>query len=278
MFAGIGADQDDYQRVIFEINIDHTTTHLIRPHANIQKCSAKPDENEVLFFMGFVWKIESMKQWKINHWYIVLKSCADYDHELIAYIEESRRECTYLTLGNILRELGDYANANNFYERMLENENLTDEIRSHVYFNMAMVADDQGAYLPALTYLRQAEKFIKPIATCNKKVLAPSRPLFADSIVASHLHICNNKGRCYMKDGNYQFAEKSFQEALQQSGSAVERATVLNNYGLLEYQRRNIDKARNYFEEAIKLAINDAHVSEFRRNLDTILDSAKIMK
>jgi tetratricopeptide (TPR) repeat protein len=271
MFAGIGAHQDDYQRVIFEINIDCTKTHLIRPHANIKECSANPDENEVLFFMGFVWKIESMEKWTPNHWYIVLKSCADYDHELIAYIEESRRECTYLTLGNILRELGDYANANNFYERMLDNKNLTDEIRSHVYFNMAMVADDQGAYLQALRYLRQAEEFIKPIATSNNKVLAPSRPLFAHSIVASHLHVWNNKGRCYLKDGNYQSAKESFEAALLQPGSTVERATVLNNYGLLEHQRGNIDKARTYFEEAVQLAINDACVSEFKRNLDAVI-------
>jgi tetratricopeptide (TPR) repeat protein len=271
MFAGIGADQDDYQRVIFEINIDHTTTHLIRPHANIQKCSAKPDENEVLFFMGFVWKIESMKQWAANHWYIVLKSCGDYDHELIAYIEESRRECTYLTLGNILRELGDFANANNFYERMLDNENLTDEIRSHVYFNMAMAADYQGAYLQALRHLRQAEEFVKPIATCNNEVLAPSRPLFAHNIVASHLHVWNNKGRCYLKDGKYQLAEDSFKAALQQPGSAVEQATVINNYGILEYQRGDIRKARNYLEKAVKLAINDACVSEFKHNLDAVI-------
>jgi tetratricopeptide (TPR) repeat protein len=154
---------------------------------------------------------------------------------------------------------------------MLADENLTDEIRGHVYVNMAMAADDQGAYLPALRYLRQAEEFIKPIATCNNRVLAPSRPLFAHNIVTSHLHILNNKGRCYLKDGKYQSAEESFEAALRQPGSAVEQATVFNNYGLLEYQRGNMVKARNYLEEAVQLAINDACVSEFKRNLDTII-------
>jgi hypothetical protein len=54
IFSGLNGKDGDYQSVIFEINIDCTTTNLIRPYTNISEFSAKPDENEVLFFMGFV--------------------------------------------------------------------------------------------------------------------------------------------------------------------------------------------------------------------------------
>ena len=271
IFAGMEADQDDYQRVMFEINIDCTAIRLVRPHANIKEYSANSDENEVLFFMGYVWRIESMEPTKANHWHIVLKSCADYDNELIKYIEDSRSDCTYLTIGNILRELGDYANANNFYERMLDTENLTDQIRGHVYYNMGITAYEQGAYLQALRHFREAEKFIDRKSTCDNELLAPSRPLFSPHIAGSYVHVLNNKGRCYLRDGRYQSAEENFQAALRESSSKIERATVLNNYALLEYRRGNVNQARDYLKEAVTLAINNSCVSEFKRNLDAIV-------
>ena len=127
VFAGIEESPGDYQSVVFEFNINRRMIDFIRPYANIEEVSSNPDENEVLFFMGFVWKIESMEEMRRNSWYIVLQSCEDYDAELVTYIEQSRRDCTYLTLGNILRELGDYVNAKNFYQRMLRERNLSDE-------------------------------------------------------------------------------------------------------------------------------------------------------
>jgi Tfp pilus assembly protein PilF len=47
----------------------------------------------------------------------------------------------------------------------------------------------------------------------------------------------------YLKDGEYESAQQHFQAALQEPGSEVERAAVLNNYGLLKFQRDNIEQA-----------------------------------
>ncbi len=49
IFSGLDGKDGDYQSVIFEINIDCTTTNLIRPYANISEFGANPDEIEVLF-------------------------------------------------------------------------------------------------------------------------------------------------------------------------------------------------------------------------------------
>ena len=270
MFAGIEANQDDYQSIIFELNIDRRRRILIRPYANIRDVSSCQDENEVLFFMGFVWKIESMEEMIPSRWYVVLQSCEDYNPELITYIEQSRRDCTYLTLGNISRELGDYSNAKNFYQSMLKDENASDQTRGHVYFNMGILSDEQGEYLDALKYFHKAQRFIKPTEIQSREVTAPSRPLFAHDITPSRLHISNNIGRMHLKDGEYQSAQDNFEKALQQPGSAVEMATVWNNYGLLEFQRGNIEKACGYLEQAVQLAKNDACLSEFKRNHDAI--------
>jgi tetratricopeptide (TPR) repeat protein len=270
IFSGLDGKNSDYQSVIFEININCMTKNLIRPYANIREVSANPDENEVLFFMGFVWKLESMEEKWPNLWYIVLQSCADYDSQLIQYIEESRQKCTYLTIGNILHELGDHTSASNFYQRMLKNDILSDENLGHVYFNLALLAEDRGEYLEAQRYLQEAEKLIKTTQTHSNEAFASSRGLFLYDIVPSRMHILNNLGRMYLKDGEYESAQQHFQAALQEPGSEVERAAVLNNYGLLKFQRDNIEQACDYISQAVQLAEDDACCSEFKHNLDMI--------
>ena len=271
LFAGMEAPDDGYHRVVFEINVNSTATPLVRPYANVRQFSANKDEDEFLFFMGFVWKLESIEEMTENRWYIKLQLCTDYVPETVKYIKEARRECNYLTIGDILHELGDYANAMNFYLRMESKPNLDPKTHSRIYYNMALVADDEGAYLLALYWLKEAQKHIESITTNENKTLFRPRPLFKSDIDGTRLHILNNMGRCYLTEGNYQLAEDNFRRALEEHGSDVDRAAVLNNYGILEYYRENLNEARTYLEKAVNLAKDDACVSEFNRNLDAVV-------
>ena len=270
LFAGMEASDDGYHSVVFEINMDPTTTPLVRPYANISQLAANQYEEEVLFFMGFVWKLESIEKKTENQWYIKLQSCTTFDPQMDKCIEEAKGECNYLTIGNILRELGDYASAMNFYRRMESKPNLDPKTHSRIYYNMALVADDEGAYLLALYWLKEAQKHIESITTNENKTLFPPRPLFKSDIDGTRLHILTNMGRCYLTEGNYQLAEDNFRRALEEHGSDVDRAAVLNNYGILEYYRENLNEARTYLEKAVNLAKDDACVSEFNRNLDAV--------
>jgi len=54
--------------------------------------------------------------------------------------------------------VGDHTNASNFYQRMLKNDNLSDEICGHTIFNMSLLAEVRGEYLAAQRYLQEAEK------------------------------------------------------------------------------------------------------------------------
>ncbi len=49
----------------------------------------------------------------------------------------------------------DHTNASNFYQRMLKNDNLFDEIRVHAIFNMSLLAAERGEYLAAQRYLKK---------------------------------------------------------------------------------------------------------------------------
>ena len=234
-FAGIEYNQNESQSVIFEMHIDNTA-NLIRPYANVSKLSANKDENEILFFMGSVWKIKSMnmKEKPSKLWYIVLESCKDYDPDLIKYIENLKGKCPFLTVGNILQELRDFANAKNFYQLIIEDESFLEETCGHAECAIAMLAADWGEYMDELKHLREAEKLIKQTATPDSKTLNSPRPLYSQDINPSRIRMLNNMGRAYRKLGKCDIARNYFEKALKKPGANIERAAVLNNYGLLE--------------------------------------------
>ncbi|CAF3574453.1 unnamed protein product [Rotaria socialis] len=269
IYAGDGVAQGNYQSAIFEIHVDFKTMQLIRPYADVTELSAMPDENEVLFFTGFVWRVESMN-FERNYWKIKLQSCTDEDNDLIKHIKETRRNCSYLTVGKFLTELGDHAQASNFYERMLTDEKLTDEIRCDILVHQAMLAEDQGEYLKALKYLKEVERLVKLETASNLNQPLRLRPLFAHKNITSKLHIFYNMGVLYWKDANSKLARQYFEAALQQKGSDDELATVLNSYGRFEFGLGNIEQAHNYLQQAVQVAKDDDLLSDCTINLSMI--------
>ncbi|CAF4935026.1 unnamed protein product, partial [Rotaria socialis] len=274
MYSGGETIQSDYQNVTFEMHIDFSTTKLLRPYADVTKLSEISDDSEVLFFTGFVWKIEDVEESPANVWLIKLRSCTDKDADLLEYIEEARRDCSYLTIGTILQELGDHAQASNFYQRMLKDENLTDKIRCDILVHQAKLAENQGEYLQALEYLKVVES-VKLETASNPNQSARLRPLFAHKNLTSKLRIFYNMGMLYWKDAKSKLARQYFEAALQQKGSDDELATVLNSYGRFEFGFGNIQQALNYLQKAVQLAKDDELLSDCTKNLSMVREHVR---
>lgn len=272
MFAGLDGTLDDYHSVIFELNVDSDAKDLIRPYADISKQSLFPQEEEILFFMGFVWKIQDMLKIGKRGWYIELQSCSDYSSQLIKYIEQSKKQCTYLSMGNISRELGDTAAAANYYRRMLS-PTLSNEDHAHVYFNMAVLAEDEGRELDAEEFYKKAAEYLSSLPSVvptNSEFNDDSKPLFAHSVAPSLPHVFKSMAELYMKMGDDESAKTHFELALHEGQPGIERATVLNKFALFQYRCQNIEKAYEYAKKAVELARDDACYSEFKHNLDLI--------
>jgi tetratricopeptide (TPR) repeat protein len=267
MFAGIEGIQNEYQSVIFEMRINNTS-NLTRPYANISELSAIEDDSEILFSMGFVWKIKSMEEMSRGRWYIVLESCEGDDPDLVTCIGNFKSECPFLAIGNILQALGDSANAKNFYQFTTDDKSVSEEIRGHAHYNISLLAADRGEYMDQHFHLLEAEKLIQQTATPKSTTPNPPRPLFSHNIIPSRIRILNNIGNIDRKQGNDKIARECFEKALKEPGSDVDKAVVLNNYGLLEFQCRDYNKAREHFEQAVQLAANDACITEFKMNLE----------
>jgi tetratricopeptide (TPR) repeat protein len=270
VYAGIGGQRNGYESVVFEINIDKATTIPQKPYANISTQSCIKDEREYLLSMGFIWYIDSVEKSEDNFWKIKLRSCIDTESKVIEHIDQLKGDCSFFSLGMILRELGDYANAKNFYQRTLDDPTLSDETRGRVYYNMGLLADEQGEFMTALDNFTKALELIKLSTIPNNGVPTASRPLYAHSILPSRLNIWNNIGRQEQKKGAYDRAYNAFEKALNEVGSETEIATVYNNLGLLEFGYGEYEESQKHFTKAVKLAKNHIWVTEFKKNLDMV--------
>ena len=113
------------EKVFFEI---HAKYSFLTPFASISDLSYFQSENEVLFMLGCIFRIEdvsfdqTMKFWIIK---LSLSSTQD-DHnlkELFDYLKsEIGHETNFYSLGRILRKMGDYQHAEEcLKEHLLQN-------------------------------------------------------------------------------------------------------------------------------------------------------------
>lgn len=271
MFISSGKPQDDYRDVIFEFNINSDSIDLVRPYADIGEISMCTDEEEILFFMGFVWKLKSIVPPDKNKtiWRIVFETCTDCNDQLKDYLEESTNDKGYLRMGDIVRELGDNASATKFYELMLK-RNIPEAVRGQLHYRIGKIAEDEGLDNIAMKNYLLAEKLIKSGAAPDSEEPGVPKYIFPNSIVASLLHIKNNIALINMNNGEEDEARSCFMAALQEKGSDIERALVLNNFALLEFRYQNIQTAKDYLSQAVELAKNDVSYLKFKHNLDQI--------
>lgn len=267
MFYDISTDQNNDVFTIIEITIDNPEM-VSTPFANIAWYSQYSDEAEILFSMGTVFRIKRVENLN-TFWTINLQVSNDSDNELSEILKYYKSDSIYLTLGNILRECGNYSNAEFCYHRALQDNDHSDETLSLLYYNIALLASKQERYVTALQYFEQAETFVKAPDTMSNKestVLIHSK---ADNSLPSRLTILNNMGLMYEKQNNYEQARNVYMKALNEDGTDVERAIVHNNLGLLEFRSDNYDQAHTHLTQAIKLT-KDREFKNFQQNLDMI--------
>ncbi|CAF3492763.1 unnamed protein product [Rotaria sp. Silwood1] len=271
MFAGVETNRAGYQSVLFEMHIDGAI-NTKRPYADISRESAIPDEEEVLFFMGFVWRIEAVDKLFDNTWKVKLQLSTDINSNLTRSFNELSDKCTYFTLGRILHELGEYKNAISFYDRML---NITSELSERktcadIHFHIAISAFEDGSYTQALDNLKKAELLIEELVQSGNGESVELRPILAEDVHLSPMCIMMNKGLVYRKKRDYKNAKHSFSEALKKQGSKNDKARVHYNLGVLQFELRIYDEARNNYLKALELAENQALTSDINQRLETL--------
>jgi tetratricopeptide (TPR) repeat protein len=267
-FACVGTTVDGYESVIFQMEIDKTKI-LTMTCADISAQSQFEQEGEILFSVGSVWKLKSVNK-DTHYWTIELSFYNDVDAQLIEIDQRLMNGFTFLSLANILRELGDQSNSENFYYRMLEIPNLQTKTRGHVHYNLGTLAAEQGRYEDALRHIREAKELILSRKILNNPQETINVLMYSHNQLPSRLRVLNTLGLLYQKKGNYHNAYESFMQALNEEGHELEKAVINNNLGLLEFDYGKYDQSRKHHTEAVKMTKRYVWFKEFKENCDRV--------
>ncbi|CAF1412457.1 unnamed protein product, partial [Rotaria sordida] len=126
-FAMGSSVTEKLRRILFMIEIDPRLP--TKPFADIDGISFYPYEQEILFMLGSIFRIDKIESDEENKLSIINMSlCSEDDFELkelFAYLKEDiGEEASMITLGNILLQMGEYDKGERIFLRMNHQEGL----------------------------------------------------------------------------------------------------------------------------------------------------------
>ena len=226
-------------RVLFEIMID---THRldIRPFANITELSYFPNEEEVLFMAGSTFRLVDIlcqEEDEVRMHVIKLRLCGDDDNQwrdvFTSMKDEIGEETNLLSLGNILREMGEFSRAADFYRRLLSQLPRESFNVAVCYYSLGSIAHTQGKYDEALNKYQYLLKQLP----CSAQ-LVKYQPEFVGLVY-------NAMGAAYDSRDDLNNAVIHYQQALDlfDQNNSLSAAAALGNLGNVYRKQNRFDLA-----------------------------------
>ncbi|CAF1097868.1 unnamed protein product [Adineta steineri] len=146
-YLGDITTQIDSERVLFEIDADPKIV-TTKPFANISKHSHFPDESEVLFMIGSIFRLNSIDRNDDQIWIIKMTLCNDDEHDLkqvLMYMKQQieNEETNLQTLGKLLCEMGEFDLAEKYLTRLLNQLPSNDPLHISLYEDLAKLASQR---------------------------------------------------------------------------------------------------------------------------------------
>ncbi|CAF1376284.1 unnamed protein product [Adineta steineri] len=246
-FAQDAARNPDQVGVLFimKINPAQSTT----PFASITGISDFQEEEEVLFSMHSVFRIQDIKQMDRNNrlYEVNLVLTADNDPELSRLTDYIRQESIpdsegWYRLGLVLFKMGQFNKAEDIYQVLLDQAK-DDKDRRPIYHQLGLIKDNQGKYEEALTFYEKS-------LAIKQKTLPPNHPDLASSY--------SSIGSVHYNMGSYPKALSYYEKDLEISQQSLSPtnpslASSYNNIGLVHYRVNNYSKALSSHEKALEI-------------------------
>jgi len=172
----------DLERVLFQIDADPKMV-TTKPFASISEFSQFPDESEVLFMLGSIFRLESIVR-ENNIWIIQMTLCNDDEHDLKPVLmkmsERIRSKETNLrTLGKLLWEMGRLDLAEQYFERLLQQISSKDPLRGHLYEDLGQLESQRSNFDKSIYWYNKLLQF----QTQSGKFIEKSRSFSNDSLI-----------------------------------------------------------------------------------------------
>jgi tetratricopeptide (TPR) repeat protein len=279
------------QSVLFIIdvcNFDQDTTAF----AFIQNYSCCQDEEEVLFTIGAIFKVESVKQ--ENHiWHVHLQLNKQQNQQykdLSSYmLKQIGSDPSPSTLGWFLYRMSEFNKAERYIQLLLKQlpPNDIEVANAHnllglIYKDLKRLSDSIQSYEKALDIYSHSNNPISSqviaihcnlglayLALEDDRSADDQQTQAEDKLFKSSLQnnpllvamVATLRGKIQISQGEYARAYENFQVALQRKKMKLPSdhpsiASSLNDMGIVQEKMRHYDKALNYFTQALKIRQN----------------------
>ena len=165
------------QQVLFEIKADPKIA-ATKPFADISEHSYYPDESEVLFMIGSIFRLESIHQNDANIWIIRMTLSSDEEHglrQVLLYMKGQIEsgETNLRTFGKCLWKMGKVDLAEKYFLRWLNELQPDDPVKSDLYEDLAELAALRGEYDVSVNYQQKALSLKDSKQVNERKSLQP---------------------------------------------------------------------------------------------------------
>ena len=235
--------------VLFEIDI-HSGIDPLRPYADISHKSHITTESEVLFALGTVFRLNSIRD-EENICIIHLITSSHLVEENVTKLlncmrDEIGKENDLLTLGDILCKSGRFDEAKRFYRQFLHEITADDPNVPYCFQGLGDVATEEGDYDDAISEHKKA-----------LDIWSRTLPHHHPSIAVSY----NGLGIAYDRKGKKNLAVEAYTQALgifrQVFGDNNQHVSAcLTNLASLYEEQEMYDRAMDYHQEALKIQEN----------------------
>jgi tetratricopeptide (TPR) repeat protein len=247
-----GADNTDPEKVsiLFDIQAN-TKLQSAKPFASIGHLSQFGDtEEEVLFMLGSIFKILSITWEDIEKvWTIKLELAGEEENELKSVFESMKKEIEpqtgLLSLGNILKDMGKYNEAEKYYKKILNSLPEGNLNISACYNNLGNISLERGDYDNAHSNFLKALDLELKLSDANQNYI-------------SDIYV--NIGLVLTKKQDYKQALENLSKALSIKLKTVGRdhlktAIVYERIGLIYKQQKNDELALSNMHECLNIQL-----------------------
>ncbi|CAF3605598.1 unnamed protein product [Rotaria socialis] len=241
--------------VLFDIEIDPSSSRNVKPFADISSQSYFQTEKEVLFMIGSVFKIEKVTKVADDRgtgsWTINLLLCSSKEHQLeqlVSYLNDkiTKYKPKFIAIAHLLTDMGEYRQAEKYYQRQLDELGNIDEKNAKTiascYTGLGTAAHYLGDYNLAISYHEKA---------LNIHLMIPN----------SHeeLSICYNWfANAFADKKEYEKALDYYNKSLKINEmvfglESVDVAMIYYNIGILYTDQSNYEDALTYLSRALEI-------------------------
>ena len=162
-FLNTSNGSNDLAKVLFQIDADPKMV-TTKPFANISQYSDFPEESEVLFMLGSIFRLEHIHCNDDGIWIIRMTLYNDNEHDLKQILQDMKQqigtgEITLRTLGNILWEMGKLDLAEKYLIRLLNQLLPNDPLHTNLYEDLAKLASQTTNYDMSMQWRRKSVEF-----------------------------------------------------------------------------------------------------------------------